>query len=137
MPKESEFNVHAKSNPYRAWFYFGVNATYAACFAFFVFGVWSDPCYTVNGTDAPVKKSTKDATNTSNNWKMIMFAAVVVYSLAACSSVSQCFSGKWGQRLQICDRYIGYICIGMFIAIHIMRFTHSGAVCSGDYLTDA
>ena len=122
MPKESSKFDMQKC---RAWFYFGVNAVYAASFAFFVFAIWQEPCYTVNGTDVVVTKSVKDATNTSANWNMIMFAAFIVYTLAACSAVSQCFTGIWGQRVQTIDKYINYICIIMFIVLHIMRFTHT------------
>ena len=34
------------------------------------------------------------------------------------------------------DKYISYVCILVFISIHITRWTHSGAVCAGDYLTE-
>ena len=136
MPKESEFAASSRSTPLRAWFYFTVNAIYASAFAVFVFVVWQDGCWTVNGVDAPVPKGTKDAVNTSANWNMIMFGAFVVYALAACASVSQCFSGVWGRRLQMIDRYMGYLCILTFIGLHITRWTHSGAVCAGDYLTE-
>ena len=137
MAKESDFNSNARATPLRAWFYFSVNALYAVSFALFVFAVWQDSCYTVNGSNVPVTKGTEGAVNTSNNWNMIMFAAFVVYALQACCSVSQCFTGKWGTRLQTIDKYMAYICIMMFIALHVTRMTHSGAVCSGDYLTDA
>ena len=133
----SEFSSSAHSTPLRAWFYFTVNALYAAAFAIFVFAVWQDPCYTKPGINAPVAKGTEGSVNTTANWNMIMFAAFVVYALAACASVSQCFSGVWGRRLQTIDKYCEYMCILMFIALHITRWTHSGAVCAGDYLTEA
>ena len=67
----------------------------------------------------------------------MMFAAFVVYAVTALASVAQCFTGVWGTRLQFVNRYCEYVCILMFISLHIMRWTHSGAVCAGDYLTEA
>ena len=90
----------------------------------------------MKGVDTPVAEGTEGAVNTSANWNMIMFGAFIMYALAACASVSQCFSGIWGKRLQTIDNYMGYMCILTFIAIHITRWTHSGAVCAGDYLTE-
>ena len=133
---KSEFDKSSRATPARAWFYFIVNALYASAFAIFVFAVWQDKCYTVNGTNTPVTKDTEGAVNTTANWNMIMFVGFLVYTLAACSAVSQCFTGVWGSRLQRIDRYTNYICFLMFIAIHITRITHSGAVCAGDYLEE-
>ena len=137
MAKESDFSANAKSTPLRAWFYFTANAVYAAAFAVYVFGVWQDSCWTVNGTNVPVTKDTEGAVNTSINWNSTMFVGFIVYSLQAVCSVSQCFTGKWGNRLQSIEKYMAYVCIMMFIALHVTRMTHSGAVCAGDYLTDA
>ena len=137
MAKESDFSANAKSTPIRAWFYFLTNALYAAAFALFVFGVWQDSCWTVNGVNTPVTEATEGAVNTSVNWNLVMTAAFFVYALQAACSVSHCFTGKWGARLQSMEKYMAYICIMMFIALHVTRMTHSGAVCSGDYLSDA
>ena len=81
MPKESDFKSNVKATPLRAWFYFAVNAAYAAGFALFVFAVWQDECYVVSGINTPVAKGTEGASHTSANWNMIMFAAFVVYAL--------------------------------------------------------
>ena len=64
-----------------------------------------------------------------------MSLAFVVYGIAACASVSQCFGGRLGQVLQQIEKYVNYVCVMVFIMLHIMRWTHSGAVCAGDYLT--
>ena len=135
MAKESDFGANTKSTPLRAWFYLASNGAYAAAFAFYVFCVWQDSCWTVNGVNVPVTKDTEGATNTSVNWNSTMFAAFIVYSLQAACSISQCFTGNVGKVLQQIEKYMAYVCIIMFIALHVTRMTHSGAVCAGDYLT--
>ena len=136
MAKESDFGANTKSTPLRAWFYLVVNAMYAASFAVYVFGVWQDSCWTVNGTNVPVTKDTEGATNTSVNWNSTMFAAFVIYSIQAACSVSHFFTGKIGLALQKIENYMNNVCVLMFIGLHVTRLTHSGAVCAGDYLTD-
>ena len=120
----------------RAWFYFTVNAIYSAVFTFVVIAVWEGACYTVNGIDTPVTRDTGGAVNTTRNWNLIFLAAACVYGLSACSAFAFCFSGVWGRRLQIIDKYISYVGTLIFITLHITRWTHSGAVCAGDYLTE-
>ena len=90
------FDMNAKAAPGRAWFYFTVNALYSAAFALYTFAIWQDSCWTVNGTDTPVPKETEGAVNTTKNWNLVMSLAFVVYAIAACASISQCFGGKWG-----------------------------------------
>ena len=114
-----------------------INSTFASLFAIATFTLSRQDCYTIKGSNTPVDLATHpDATHVKSFFNAACLLGFVFYVAAAVSSLG--YLAKGGPILQMASllekvsRLLSYT---VFIAAHIMRFSHAGSVCSGDYLT--
>ena len=131
----SDFNV-SKRRFGKSATYCCINSGFAVAFALALFTLSRNDCYTIKGTSTPVDPEVyPDANNVTMWFNLTCFIGFLFYTLGAVSSLG--YSAKTG----IIQKYAGWLeklarftTYTVFIAVHIMRFSHTGAVCSGDYL---
>ena len=115
--------------------YFIINASFAAAFGCCEFLVTRNECYTIKGSNTPVTAETPGANDVTMWFDITLLLGFCFYGAAAVSSLGyltlsptlQAFSGAT-EKL---SRVMTYI---VFIAVHVMRLSHTGKVCAGDYL---
>ena len=116
--------------------YFVINASFAAAFGLALFTLGRNECYTIKGSNTPVDPVVYPNSNNVTAWfnwtcllGFIFYGAAAVSSLGylTLSPLLQAFSGAT-ERIA---RMLTYL---VFIAVHVMRLSHTGSVCSGDYL---
>ena len=120
----------------KAMAYFVINAAFAAMFALGLFTLASNPCYTIKGSSTPVDPTMYPEANDVTQWfNWTLLFGFVFYSLGAAASLGYLAKGGFIQQIAVflekVARASSYI---VFIAVHVMRLSHTGAVCSGDYL---
>ena len=104
-------------------------------------------CYTLQTVEAPVQESLsegdEDAFNVSKHWQYLFYAHIGagVYTIIQIIVATCAYQTK--KRRTCCDLLVLPITVihlpiqlGAFIWCHVARFTHSGRVCSGDFLSD-
>ena len=116
--------------------YFVINASFASAFAIALFSLGRNDCYTVKSSQTPVDPATNPEANNVTAWfNATILLGFSFYAAAAVSSLGyltlsptlQAFSGATEKLARV----LTYL---VFIAVHVMRLSHTGSVCSGDYL---
>lgn len=115
--------------------YFVINATFGAAFGIALFTLSRNECYTTKDSTTPVTAETPGANNVTAWFNATLLLGFCFYSAAAASSLGyltlsptlQAISGATEKLARI----LTYV---VFIAVHVMRLSHTGSVCSGDYL---
>ena len=83
----------------------------------------------------PVDPLTPGANNVTEWFNMTCLLGFLFYGLAAVASLGYLTKSAYIQSisgfLEKLSRMLTYV---VFIAVHVMRMSHTGSVCSGDYL---
>ena len=74
--------------------------------------------------------------NVTKWFRIICGAAFLAYIFASLGSLGYCFQ-KAGQRFASLEVYSRYVIYLVFIASHVIRFSHEGRVCAGDFVDSA
>ena len=121
----------------KAVYYFCINMVFCAMFAIAFFTLSRNDCWTVRDSEYPVDPHVNpDAVNTTAWFNLTIFLGFLSYGLASLSSVGYFMSpGKLQRYLATTEKTSRYVTYAVFTAVHVMRLSHTGAVCSGDYLT--
>ena len=114
-----------------------INSTFAVLFGIATFTLSRKDCYTIKTSNYPVDINVyPDAIHVKSFFNAACLLGFVFYVAAAVSSLGYLAKGgpilKYAAFLEKLSRMLSYT---VFVAAHIMRFSHSGSVCSGDYLT--
>ena len=115
-----------------------INSTFAVFFGLALATLGKKSCYTVRGSNVPVDPEiVPDANNTTEWFNLTILLGFLFYTTAALSSLG--YMMKHG-FLNTCSIYTEKLSRAMtyciFIAVHVMRLSHTGRVCSGDFLPD-
>ena len=119
--------------------YFLINSGFAALFAFGLFALGRNDCYTMKGSDVPVNPAVIPEGTRINNvtawFNATLTLGFIFYTAAAVSSLGYL---TLDARLQNFSAYTEklsrILTYTVFIAVHVMRLSHTGSVCAGDYL---
>ncbi len=113
-----------------------INTSFTVFFGLALFTLGAKECYTVKGSNVPVTlEAEPDANNTTAWFNFTILLGFIFYCTAAVSSLG--YLTKHGPLNTIStyteklSRMLTYL---IFIAVHVMRLSHTGRVCSGDYL---
>ena len=112
-----------------------INSTFGAAFGLALFTLSRNQCYTTKDSITPVTADTPGANDVTAWFNATCLLGFCFYTAAATSSLGyltlsptlQAFSG-YTEKLA---RVLTYV---VFIAVHVMRLSHTGSGCSGDYL---
>ena len=107
--------------------YFIINASFAAAFAFALFMLGRNSCYTTKTSNTPVDPLTPGANDVTMWFNITLLLGLSFYGAAAVSSLGyltlsptlQAFSGATEKLARV----LTYI---VFIAVHVMRLSHTG-----------
>ena len=103
-------------------------------------------CLIKGGQDLPIASSVvtdKDIFNVSKNWLLLYYAhlGAGVFTVVQITVATVAYQTK--NRKTICDALVFPITMihlpvqaGLFVWVHIARFSHSGKSCAGDYLSE-
>ena len=93
-------------------------------------------CYTIKGSDFPVDILTHPNANDVTAWfNFTCNIGFAFYLLAALSSLGYLTKAGPLNTISIYTEKISrVVTYFVFIAVHVMRLSHTGSVCSGDYL---
>ena len=118
--------------------YCAINGAFTAMFGIAVFTLSSNECYTIKGSDKAVSIEEYPNANDVTAWfNFTCLLGFIFYATAALSSLG--YLTKQGplntlsSYTEKISRMMSYI---IFIAVHVMRLSHTGKVASGDYLTE-
>ena len=115
-----------------------INSTFAAMFGFGLFTLGKNSCYTKKGVNTPVDPALIPDANNVTAWFNDTILLGFCFYLAS-AIVSLGFISKGGPLRIISayfERIMRILAYCVFIAVHVMRFSHTGRVCSGDYLPE-
>ena len=120
--------------------YFIINATFCIFFAIALFTLGRNQCYSIKSSNYPVSEATYLAMqpNSNNvtawyNWTCLI--GFLFYGIAAVSSLGYLTkSGPLNTCSAYTEKLARMLTYFVFIAVHVMRFSHTGSVCAGDYL---
>ena len=115
--------------------YFVINGTFATFFGLAYFYP-RNQCYTIRTSYTPVDINVHPEANDVTAWfNSTCLLGFALYSAAAISSLGYLAKSNALRMITVLleklSRLLAY-CV--FIAVHIMRLSHTGAVCAGDYL---
>jgi len=131
----SEGFVQNKRRTGKGLTYFVINTSFAAAFGIALFTLSRNECYTTKTSKTPVDPSTPGANNVTMWFNSTCLLGFAFYGAAAVSSLGYL---TLSPTLQAISGYTEKLARGLtylvFIAVHVMRLSHTGAVCSGDYL---
>ena len=113
-------------------------STFAVFFGLALATLGKKSCYTVKGSNVPVDPEiVPDANNTTEWFNLTILLGFLFYTSAALSSLGYLMKHGF---LNTCSIYTEKLSRAMtyaiFIAVHVMRLSHTGRVCSGDFLSD-
>ena len=115
--------------------YFVINAVFASAFGIALFTLGRNECYTTKDSNTPVASTTENANNVTAWFNYTCLLGFVFYGLAATASCGYLTLSPFIQSIsgltEKISRMLTYL---VFIAVHVMRLSHTGSVCSGDYL---
>ena len=115
-----------------------INTGFTIFFGLALFTLGAKECYTVKGSDVPVTLEMEpDANNTTAWFNFTIMLGFIFYCTAAVSSLG--YLTKHGPLNTIStytEKLSRMLTYTIFIAVHVMRLSHTGKVCSGDYLPD-
>ena len=131
----SSFN-RTKSMGGKGFAYCMINSVFAFLFGLAYFTLSKKDCYTIKGSETPVDINFHpDATDVKAWYNATLFLGFIFYCAAAVSSLGYAAKGgailKFASALEKISRMLSY---SVFIIAHVMRLSHAGSVCSGDYL---
>ena len=116
--------------------YFIINAAFASmfCLAFLTLG--KNECYTIKGSDKPVDPAVYPEANNVQHWyNLTILIGFVFYTVAAVSSLGYLMKAGFLNTLSgYTEKIARLMTYTVFIIVHIMRLSHTGAVCAGDFL---
>ena len=115
-----------------------INTGFAVMFGMALFTLGKGECYTVRDSNTPVDIAVvPDANDVSSWFNFTIFLGFLFYAIAAVASLGYLtrpgFINSIATLLEKTARILAYF---VFIAVHVMRLSHTGRVCSGDYLPE-
>ena len=115
--------------------YFIINSTFATAFGIALFTLSRNECFTTKGSNTPVDPLTPGANNVTEWFNMTCLLGFVFYGMAAVASLGYLTLSPFIQSISgFTERLSRLLTYVVFIAVHVMRFSHTGSVCSGDFL---
>ena len=115
-----------------------INSGFGVMFGLGLFTLGKNQCYTIKGSDYPVDPIVHPEANDVTYWyNMTLLLGFIFYCTAAMSSLGyltkQGFLNSCSAYTEKLARVLTYI---VFIAVHVMRLSHTGSVCAGDFLPE-
>mmetsp|Transcript_34959 Transcript_34959/g.45998 ORF Transcript_34959/g.45998 Transcript_34959/m.45998 type:complete len:189 (+) Transcript_34959:30-596(+) len=113
-----------------------INTIFAVFFGLALFTLGKGSCYTTRNSNTPVDVAVVPEANDVKAWfNFTILLGFIFYSVAAVASLGYLmkagFINTFSGYLEKLARMLTYF---VFIAVHVMRLSHTGKVCSGDYL---
>ena len=130
--------LQQKSRGGKGYTYCVIYSAFAVLFGLAMLTLGGRECYTVKGSNTPVDPSVVPDAIDVNGWfngtitmGFLFYAAAAVASLGYVNKnpVIQAMAGTIEKTARLLTYFV-------FITVHVMRFSHTGRVCSGDYLPD-
>ena len=127
-----------KSRGGKGYTYCVIYSAFAVLFGLALLTLGGRECYTVKGSNTPVDPNVvPDAIDVNAWFNGTITMGFLFYSLAAIASLGYVQSNQFIQlfagTIEKTARALTYF---VFITVHVMRFSHTGRVCSGDYLPE-
>ena len=115
-----------------------INSVFSLFFGIALCTLGRKTCYTVKGQNTPVDITlVPDANNTTEWFNLTILLGFIFYCSAAVSSLGYLMKHGFLNTCSIytekLSRMLTYI---IFIIVHVMRLSHTGRVCSGDFLPE-
>ena len=115
--------------------YFVINASFAAAFGLALFTLSRNECFTTKDSKTPVAPDTPGANDVTAWFNATCLLGFSFYGIAAVSSLGYLTLSPFLQSISgFTEKFSRLLTYLVFIAVHVMRLSHTGAVCSGDYL---
>ena len=116
--------------------YFIINAGFAVFFLLALLGLGHNECYADKSSAYPVDPAMHpDATDVKTWFNMTILLGFAFYAAAAVSSLGYLMKqGCLNTMSSFTEKFARLLTYAVFICVHIMRLSHAGKVCSGDYL---
>ena len=116
--------------------YFIINGGFAIFFLLALLGLGHNDCHAVRGSNSPVDPALyPDSTDVKTWFNSTILLGFVFYTLAAISSLGYIMrAGLLSTISAYTEKVARLLTYAVFICVHIMRLSHVGKVCSGDYV---
>ena len=113
-----------------------IYATFSVFFGLAYFTLGSNQCYTIKTSDVPVSIVVHPNANDTTAWfTFTLGCGFWSYAFAAGASLGYLSVNATIQKYcEMVEKLCRWIVYGTFIAVHVMRLSHTGSVCAGDYL---
>ena len=116
-----------------------IYSVFCVFFGLAYFTLNRNECYTVKSSNSPVDITLNPEANNTTAWfNLTLSIGFWSYLGAAVSSLGYLAkSGPLQAITSMTEKFSRYVIYAVFVCVHVMRFCHTGSVCSGDYLPKA
>ena len=122
----------------KAFTYCSINTFFTVIFGMALFTLSRNQCYTIRTSEVPVDINLNpDANNVTLWFNMTCLLGFFCYGLGAVCSLGYLTNLGFLRSMSVfMEKSMRYVTYSVFVCVHVMRMSHTGKVCSGDYLPE-